>query len=128
MGFWIFMFICNAIIPALMIIAGRIMWKKTPKKINHIYGYRTKSSMKNMDTWKFAHEYSGRLWWKAGWILLIPTVIIQLPFMNSSEDIIGILGMLLCIIQCAVLILTILLTEKALRENFDEQGDRKVKG
>ncbi|MDO4554333.1 MAG: SdpI family protein, partial [Lachnospiraceae bacterium] len=28
--------------------------------MNGLKGYRTSRSMKNMDTWKFAHEYSGR--------------------------------------------------------------------
>ncbi|MEE0057733.1 MAG: SdpI family protein [[Bacteroides] pectinophilus] len=48
--------ICDCTIPLLMIIAGRMMWKHCPKKINGIVGYRTKMSMINMDTWKFAHE------------------------------------------------------------------------
>ena len=59
MWFWWFILICNCIIPVLMIIAGRMMWKHCPKKINGIVGYRTKMSMKNMDTWKFAHKHAG---------------------------------------------------------------------
>lgn len=125
MGFWLFMFMCNAIIPAMMIIFGRVMWKRPPKKINGIYGYRTSMSMKNMDTWRFAHEFSGKLWWKAGWIMLIVSVVVQLPFVKSSEDAVGVLGAILCMVQCAVLILTIFPTEKALRRNFDENGVRR---
>ena len=67
MSFWWFMLICDLIIPIVMIIAGRMMWKHCPKSINGIVGYRTNRSMKNMDTWKFAHEYCGKLWWKIGW-------------------------------------------------------------
>lgn len=62
MWFWWFMFCCNLLIPAIFIFAGRMMWKHYPKEINDILGYRTKRSMKNIDTWKFAHEYCGRLW------------------------------------------------------------------
>lgn len=46
MWFWWFILICDCIIPVLMIIAGRMMWKHCPKKINGIVGYRTKMSMK----------------------------------------------------------------------------------
>lgn len=59
MWFWWFMFVCNLLIPILMIVCGRMMWKYPPKEINRGWGYRTKRSMKNIDTWKFAHDYCG---------------------------------------------------------------------
>lgn len=125
MGFWIFMFACNLLIPVLMIIIGRIMWKNPPKKINGVMGYRTSMSMKNMDTWKFAHEHSGKLWWKLGWIMLVPTVLVQLPFIGKSEDSVGTLGVIICTVQCIVLIAAIFPTERALKKTFDKDGNRK---
>ena len=77
MWFWWFILICDCIIPAIMIIAGRMMWKHCPKKINGVVGYRTKMSMINMDTWRFAHDHAGKLWWKVGIGLLGPTMLIQ---------------------------------------------------
>lgn len=50
MGFWIFLLVCSLLIPAVMIVAGFLMWKHPPKKINGFYGYRTTRSMKNQDT------------------------------------------------------------------------------
>lgn len=76
MWFWISMFICNMLIPLLMVISGYLMYKHPPKEINGLYGYRTSRSMKNKDTWKFAHDYCGRIWVKAGMILLVPSTII----------------------------------------------------
>lgn len=125
MGFWIFMFICNMLIPLLMIGFGRVMWKTPPQKINGVYGYRTKRSMKNMDTWRFAHEFCGRLWWKIGWIMLVISVVVQLPFVKSGEDAVGIMGFVLCMVQCGVLVLSIVPTEKALKRIFDEDGVRR---
>ena len=61
MWFWWFMLICDMIIPIVMVIVGRMMWKHCPKNINGMSGYRTTRSMKNMDTWKFAHDYCGKL-------------------------------------------------------------------
>ena len=29
-----------------------------PKKINYLYGYRTSRSMKNIENWNFANQYS----------------------------------------------------------------------
>ena len=82
MWFWWFMFVCNLIIPAILIFIGRMMWKHCPKKINDIYGYRTRRSKRNMETWKFAHDYCGRLWWKWGWILLIISSVAHFPFIH----------------------------------------------
>ena len=120
MWFWIFMFFSNMLVPLVMIGAGRMMWKQCPGKINRVYGYRTKHSMKNMDTWKFAHEYCGKLWWKIGWIMLIVSIVVQIPFVHSSEDVIGKLGVVLCVVQLIVLLGSIIPTEIALKKKFFE--------
>lgn len=41
MEFWWFMLICDMLIPVVMIIVGRMMWKHCPKSINGMLGYRT---------------------------------------------------------------------------------------
>ena len=41
MWFWWFMLICDMIIPIVMVITGRMMWKHCPKNINGMYGYIT---------------------------------------------------------------------------------------
>lgn len=38
------------VVPALMALSGLLVWKFPAKNINVAYGYRTKRSMKNMDT------------------------------------------------------------------------------
>lgn len=125
MGFWIAMFICNLLVPLLMIVFGRIMYKHAPKSINGIYGYRTSMSMKNEDTWKFAHDYCGKLWYKVGLIMLIPSVLVQLPFVKRSTDTIGIMTVVLETVQICVMIASIFPTERALRKTFDKYGNRK---
>lgn len=125
MWFWWFMLISDLMIPGIMMIAGRMMWKHCPRKINGIYGYRTKRSMMNQDTWKFAHEYCGKLWWKTGFLMLVPTILIFFPLIHSSEETIGMIGLIPCVLQCVVMILSILLTELALKKRFTEEGKRK---
>ena len=120
MSFWWGMFICNMLVPVIMIGGGYFMWKHCPGKINSVLGYRTKRSMRNMDTWKFAHEYCGRLWWKTGWILVIPTILLQLLFIKSSTDKISIFSLAMISIQTLILLLTIIPTENALKKKFDQ--------
>lgn len=125
MRFWIIMFIYNLLIPSVMIIAGYLMYRHIPKNKNKIYGYRTSRAMKSMDTWKFAHDYCGRLWCKAGAILLILAVMVQIPFRNSTENIVEDIALLINVSQLCVLIATIFKVEKMLKQVFDDQGQRK---
>lgn len=125
MWFWWFMFICDLMIPIVMIIAGRMMWKHCPKSINGIVGYRTTLSMKNMDTWKFAHGYCGKLWWKLGWLMIIPSALIHILLCHSDENTIGIAGGILVTIQSIILVISIYPTEKALKKHFNDDGTRR---
>ena len=122
MWFWWFMLICNLWLPVIMIVAGRMMWKHCPKDINGIYGYRTKRSRMNQDTWKFAHEYCGRLWWKIGIIMFVSTILIFEPFIHSSDGTIGMIGLIPCIVQCFFMIVSIAFTELALKRIFTDEG------
>lgn len=119
MWFWYFMFFSDLLIPVLMLVFGWIMLKHPPQNINGIYGYRTSRSMKNRETWKYAHEICGKIWWKAGWILFFLSVLVLLPFQKSSDAVIGSIGGIVCMIQCIVLVATIFPVEKALKKKFD---------
>ena len=101
------------------------MWKHCPKTINMAYGYRTKLSMTNMETWKFAHDYCGKLWWKLGIILLILSFLIHIPFYGCSEEVIGNVGVCISTIQLIVLIGSIVPVEIALKKKFSKDGVRK---
>lgn len=125
MWFWWFMFVSNMLMPVILLIGGRMMWKHCPKEINSVIGYRTKRSMKNMDTWKFAHEYCGKLWWRMGLLLLFPSILVQLPFVHSSEEIIGTVGIVICTVQVILLVASIFPTERALKRTFTDEGVRR---
>jgi len=124
MGFWFFMLLSGEMVPALMLLFGRIFCKHPPKSINSIYGYRTSMSMKNTDTWNFAHSYCGRLWWKVGLFLSAGTIIAMLPLIGKESETTGLWGSGIMMIQCAILLISIYPVERALRKNFDKTGKR----
>lgn len=120
MWFWWFMFVCDLLVPIAFLICGWIMRKQAPEKINGLVGYRSRRSMKNVETWKFANEYCGRLWWRIGWVMFLFSGLVQIPFMHSSEDTIGIMGGILCTVQTVLLIGSVIPTEIALKRRFAE--------
>jgi hypothetical protein len=125
MGFWIFMMVMDLLIPLIMIVFGKYFMKNVPKEINNFFGYRTSMSMKNKETWEFAHHYCGKLWLAIGFIMLVPSAIAMLFTIGKSESVIGTFGGILCGIQLVFLIGSIFPTEIALKNNFDEHGNRK---
>lgn len=125
MYFWFFMLISDLVIPFTMIAFGKCFMKKAPNKINAVFGYRTSMSMKNKDTWEFAHKYAAKVWYICGMAMLPMTIIPMLLITGKSKDEVGLAGGIICGIQLILLIGTIFPTEIALRKNFDENGKRR---
>ena len=118
-------FICNLLVPLIMILAGWLMYRHPPEDINSVVGYRTSRSMKNSDTWLFAQHTCGKLWRKLGiWMFLI-TLAASLCFVHTSEKAWTIGALAIEGAQLAVMIGSIFGVEKALQAAFDEQGNRR---
>ena len=125
MNFFVMMFVCNLLMPLIMIIGGYCMYKKPPRKINGLVGYRTAMSRKNEDTWFFAHDYCGRLWLKWGAILCVPTIAALLPFAHSDIHAISTVSLVIEAVQLCFLLGSIAVVEKALRRTFRKDGSRR---
>ena len=113
MGFWIFMALMALLLPGCMIFFGRKFITSPPEDIGFLYGYRTYRSMKNPDTWQFAHHYFGKLWYRWGLWLLPISLLPLLFFIGKGEDAIGTVGSILMIAQMIPLIFPIFLTRSA---------------
>ena len=88
------MLVMVVLIPLVMIIFGAIFLNRSPKKINFFFGYRTALSMKNKDTWDYAHKLIGKIWLILGAITLIISIIPMLFVIGKDDNLIGILGTL----------------------------------
>ena len=125
MGFWIFMVIMDLVVPLTMIGFGRYFLKQAPGAINLVFGYRTEMSMKNKDTWEFAHNYIGKLWYRIGLSLVPLSVIPMLFVLGRDKDTVGNLGAAISMLQLVFLIAPIFPTERALKKTFDMKGNRR---
>lgn len=81
--------------------------------------------MKNDDTWKFAHNFCGKLWWIMGWIILGVSIVVLIPFIDSIYFTIGIVVIISVLVQCVILVMSIIPTEIALRKTFFDDGTRR---
>lgn len=127
MWFWVVLFVVDLLVPLTMAGFGLYFKKNAPRNINSTFGYRTVRSMKNLDTWRFAHRHFGGLWAKYGLIALPLSAAPLLFLINASEEAIGVVGAIVAILQFIPLVASIVSTEKALIYTFDEEGNRRKK-
>ncbi|MBR5227947.1 MAG: SdpI family protein [Clostridia bacterium] len=83
------------ILPVIILLAGYLMNKYPPKKVNWFIGYRTRTSMKDENSWEEANRYCGELWMKIGVIMIaISLVLMVVAYLNIvifSEAILGVI-------------------------------------
>lgn len=115
------------------LIAGIVLRFFPPKYGNELYGYSTKASRYNKETWAYAHKISGNI------MLIFSTVTIPLYtvlliffhdfFYNKHPYLIGIFGFVSVII---CIILTIIITQTKTNDLYymlyrKELGDKGEK-
>lgn len=61
----------NLLIGFVFLITAMITNFFPPKKINHLYGYRTPRSMKNQQNWDFAQGFSTKKMFVGGLVLML---------------------------------------------------------
>ncbi len=84
-----------ALVGIIFIITGILMQVFPPKKINPLYGYRTRRSMENQQNWDFSQKYSAKLLTVLGIALvLISSLNI---FFNIQDDLEKIISAILII-------------------------------
>lgn len=123
MLFWFFLFFCSLLVPATFLGVGWYYTHHTPGR-GSAFGYRTPLSSKSDLANAFACQYIGRLWWVIGLVSLPVTLItfIVLLALQLDEDATGWIGGGLIILECIVMLFTILPTELALHRNFNKDG------
>ena len=92
----------------ILLVAGAVMYRFPPKKVNIIYGYRTMSSMKSQERWDFSQRYSAKELMKFGVVLFAFSFS---GLFDISEGIIN--GIVVLFV-----FLPIITTEIALRKRF----------
>src|SRR5690606_6808292 len=80
----------------IFIIAGWVMWKFPPQKINNLYGYRTSASMKSQENWDYAQKLSTKIMiWGGIGMFLCSFGIYFLKLSYETQLIIGLSSLVL---------------------------------
>lgn len=99
----------------IFIAAGFLMLQFPPKKINSLYGYRTKSSMKNLERWDFAQKFSAKEMMKLGAFLMLTSLLAFITNFNNTINLI--IGLSLTLVGLTILFVKV---EKAIKVKFSK--------
>lgn len=122
MLFWIG--VANTLLFSFTMIGfGLLFLKHPPKEINSLYGYRTRFSSINQDTWVFAHHFAGKVWVISGVALLVIALPVLYILRNWQhfENFVTVF----ILAELIPVVFVIWPTERALRKTFTEDGRRK---
>ena len=105
-------------INGLLLFFSIVFYFFPPKKINHIYGYRTKRSMLNDTIWQFANQQFIIALLKYSSLGLVAAVV----FASLGSGQINWQPMVILLFSLGAAILK---TEQSLNTHFDEEGNKK---
>ena len=117
----IIMAVCMVLVPSLVLLFG-VLLRKHPPERNALFGYRTRRSMRDQETWSFAQAYIGKLWIPLGAVLLTASAVVTAVFWSKDVNVFGKAVEAASYAQIAVMLLTIPITERALKKKFENEG------
>lgn len=115
--------ITTLILSLTMLLFGWIFVYKPPKKVNGWVGYCTHMSMKNQQTWDYAHRVAGHIWLILG-VGILPSSIL-LPLVLKDWTYLEEFILIQIYVQISLLILVIPLVEIRLHKRFNPDGTEK---
>ncbi len=121
---WWIMLITDLLLPVIMTVAGFCFFKRPPRHINRFLGYRTSRSVKNEKTWDFAHRYFGKMCAALGLVILLPSLIPFIFINGKSDETVALAGLIIALLQALLFSLSIILTERALKREFEENDNQ----
>lgn len=108
------LFIVPLITGPLLVISGYILLRRPPKKMNHLYGFRTHLAMKSKAHWDFAQTYSAKrmILWGAYY-----TLTLVLGFISSLNEMLEIF--MAFILMVLFVLIPVIETQKKLKTKFE---------
>lgn len=125
MPYFLFMLIIDMITPAVLFMISMYFIGGEPKKINSFIGFRTKLSVKNADTWRFANNSCGKLFLKISLISSPFAVILPILANLIGDTAVTVCGIAILLVEASLMLYSVKAVDKRLNENFNPDGSRK---
>lgn len=110
------------VIPIILIVTGRVLWKHPSIDIEIRIGRKSTLRIEDEEKKERIREYCGKLECKLGVVLLIFSVLIHILYLLSSKEVIGILVMILPTVQVLCVFADFILMGRFWKKSFPKDG------
>ena len=125
----IYCVLCTLILPIIMLIAGWAMYR-SPSEDTSMgmvgYGYKSKRSLASRACKSFADKYAGKVFMIYALVMLPLSLIASIILVSNGIYFKGL--SVIMVVQVICLCTVHIPVERALKKNFDENGDRITAG
>lgn len=125
MGYAVFLLFMTLLMPAIIYASGIYFTGDSIVDINTMFGYRTKRSTVNSDTWLFANRLFGVLCKKSSKYMLAVAVISMILVIRFNLNAVHTAACIIISVQVIIVLCFIPVVENQLKQHFDEQGNAK---
>ena len=101
----------DLLLPAVTLAMGLVFTLRPPRRINALYGYRSRRSMASQAAWDEAHRFSGHIYIRVGAALMVLALLVRL-FVPLPPEIVS---LALCVLSLAAIIVPIPFVERRLK-------------
>ena len=116
---WIISAVIAIGVPAAMLTIGKKIMAEMPK-IGTWYGYNSKLSLKNEETWKFANDTMAKLWINIGEAMTPAAAIAMIFSFGKDKSTIWSYFYLLILVELVALIYSKISVKNSLKKEFGE--------
>ncbi|SKC54102.1 SdpI family protein [Maledivibacter halophilus] len=108
------------VLPFIIIIAGVTFLLLPAKKINNIWGFRTRASSRSISTWKYANKRAGQLFLGMGIVLECISLAFVFSKLIDYTQVISIIAYSVL----GIIVIVFLIVQVELHKKFDKNGNK----
>ncbi len=124
---WKILSIFSLAVPVAMVALGLILWRCPPKGPNWLLGFRSRRARAGDDSWAFAQDLAGKIWFCLGLCLLIAALLVCHSLRDVDIEASLPTWLLLLVGQIVAMLVVIITVNIVLLCKFDRFGRRRVK-
>lgn len=125
MTIWKILSLLTLVTPFFTLILGLICWRFPPKGPTWALGYRSRRARASDESWLFAQNMAGQIWFCLGLVLLIVSLFVCKGLEAKTIEAMCRSALICILIQDLFLLLSIIPTEVLLMRRFDRFGHKR---
>ncbi len=116
------MYLLMLAVPVCAVVLGFMCWRCPPKGPTWAYGYRSRRARASTESWLFAQNLAGQIWYFLGLVMLIGSFLVVRKLSMENIESAFATASILIVVQLVLVCLCQLPTEYLLLRRFDRFG------